>query len=90
MSGLEIAAAIATIISALNRSVTLYRSWRDKWGERLENAQNRNLERSLTIGGTAVLREYDGYFARQGRKFAIGDGEYLHSEALAVRRTDEY
>jgi hypothetical protein len=48
--------AVAGIVSAFNGSVTLYRSWRDKRRERLENAQNQNLERSLTIGGTTPSR----------------------------------
>ncbi|KAF4625296.1 hypothetical protein G7Y89_g12873 [Cudoniella acicularis] len=73
MSGIEIVAGVAAVVQAFNGSVTLYRSWRDKRRERLENAQNQNLERSLTIGGTTVQREYDGHFARLGREFAVGD-----------------
>jgi hypothetical protein len=74
MSGLEIVAGVAAIVSAFDGSVTLYRSWRDKRRERLENAQNQNLERSLTIGGTTVQREYNTQFAKLGRQFAVGDG----------------
>ena len=75
MSGLEIVAGVAAIVSACNGSVTLFRSWRDKRRERLGKTQNRNLETSLTVGGTTVQREYDGHFARLGREFAVGDGE---------------
>jgi hypothetical protein len=85
MSGLEIVAGVAAIVSAFNGSVTLYRSWRDERRERLENAQNQNLERSLTIGGTTVQREYDTHFARLGRQFAIGDGMYLYFRPLTAR-----
>jgi hypothetical protein len=77
MSGIEIVVGIAAIVSAFNGSVTLYRSWRDKRRERLENMQNRNLERSLTIGGTTVQGEYDKHFAKLGRQFAAGDGEFF-------------
>jgi hypothetical protein len=79
MSGIEIATSVAAIVQAFNESVTLYRSWRDKRRGRLGNAQNQNLERSLTIGGTTVQREYDGHFARLGCKFAVGDGEFKAS-----------
>ena len=85
MPVLEIVAGVAAIVSAFNGSVTLYRSWRDKRRERLENAQNQNLERSLTTGGTAVQREYDTHFARLGRQFAIGDGMYLYFMPLKER-----
>lgn len=85
MPGLEIVAGVAAIVSAFNGSVTLYRSWRDKRRERLENAQNQNLERSLTTGGTTVQREYDTHFARLGRQFAVGDGIYLYFRLLKAR-----
>ncbi|KAH7348860.1 hypothetical protein BKA65DRAFT_477243 [Rhexocercosporidium sp. MPI-PUGE-AT-0058] len=74
MSGLEIVAAIAGIVSAFNGSITLYRSWRDKRRER-RNAQNQNLERSLSLGGTTVQQEYNVYIARLGQRFAIGDAQ---------------
>jgi hypothetical protein len=77
MSGVEIVAGVAAIVSAFNGSVTLYRSWRGRRRERLENEQNKNLERSLTIGGTTVQREYDGHFARLGQQFAVGDGKTI-------------
>jgi len=75
MSGLEVIAAVAGIVSAFAGSLTIYRAWRDKKKERLENAQNRRLEVSLTTGGTTVQNEYDQHFRRLGRKFATGDGE---------------
>jgi hypothetical protein len=88
MSGLEIVAGVAAIVGAFNGSVTLYRSWRDKRRERLENAQNQNLERSLRIGGATVQREYDTHFARLGRQFAVGDGMYLYLRHLKARSSD--
>jgi hypothetical protein len=55
MSGIEIVAGIvagiAAVVSAFNGCVTQYRSWREKRRERLKNAQNKKLERSLKIGG---------------------------------------
>jgi len=76
MAGLEIVAAITGIVSAFNGSITLYRSWRDKRRER-RNAQNQDLERSLSLGRTTVQQEYNVHFARLGQRFAIGDGKCI-------------
>jgi hypothetical protein len=75
MSGIEIVAGVAAVVAAFTESVKLYRSWREKKRERLEAKENQNLERSLTIGGTTVQREYDGYYEKLGPNFAIGDGK---------------
>jgi preprotein translocase subunit SecA len=77
MSGIEIVAGVAAIVTAFNGSVKLYRSWKEKRKERLEAKENQNLEQSLTIGGTTVQREYDSHFAKLGPKFAVGDGKSL-------------
>lgn len=74
MSGIEIVAGVAAIVTAFNGSVKLYKSWKEKKRERLEAKENQNLEKSLTIGGTTVQREYDGHFAKLGPDFAVGDG----------------
>jgi hypothetical protein len=74
MSGIEIAVGVAAVVTAFNGSAKLYQSWRDKRKERAKNAQNQNLERSLTIGATTVQKEYDGYHAKLGPEFAAGDG----------------
>jgi len=76
MSGLEIVAAVAGIVSASSGSIELYRSWRDKERAR-RNSQNQRLERSLERGGTKVQEEYNGHFARLDQAFAIGDCLYL-------------
>jgi hypothetical protein len=77
MSGIEIVAGVAAIVTAFNGSVKLYRCWREKRRERMEPKENQNLEQSLTIGGTTVQREYDGHFAKLGPEFAVGDGEFF-------------
>lgn len=71
MSGIEIVAGVAAIVTAFNGSVKLYRSWREKQRERLEPKENQNLERSLTIGGTTVQREYDCHFAKLGPELLL-------------------
>lgn len=75
MSGLEVAAAIAGIISAFNGSVTLYRSWQEKKKKRRKANENRELEISLTRGGTTVNQKYTLHFSRLGQQFAVGDGK---------------
>jgi hypothetical protein len=74
MSGIEIVAGVAAVVTAFNGSIKLYRGWRDKKRERAEKAQNQNLELSLTLGAKTVQKEYDGHFARLGPEFAHGDG----------------
>ena len=74
MSGLEVVALVAGIVSAFAGSASLFREWREKRKERKSQAQNANLQRSLTSGGSQVQGEYDQDFARLGRRFAVGDG----------------
>ncbi|PMD40909.1 hypothetical protein L207DRAFT_583082 [Hyaloscypha variabilis F] len=73
MSGIEIVAGVAAVVTAFNGSVKLYQGWKEKRKERLERKENQNLERSLTIGGETVQKEYDGHFAKLGPEFAVGD-----------------
>jgi hypothetical protein len=77
MSGLEVIAGVTGIILAFNKSVTLYRSWRQKKTERLANQQNENLECSLTSGEVTIRQEYDTYYRRLGQRFAVGDGKFI-------------
>ena len=76
MSGIEIVAGVAAVVTAFNGSVKLYQGWKEKRKERLERKENQNLERSLTIGGATVQKEYDGHFAKLGPEFAVGDGKF--------------
>jgi hypothetical protein len=85
MSGLEVVAAITSILGAFNGSVTIYRSWRDARRERREKEENRRLERSLTVGSTTVQQEYDTHFARLGQRFAIGDGKCFPPRRVVVK-----
>ena len=79
MSGLEVVAAVAGIVGAYAASASVYYAWRNKRQARITNTQNQGLEVSLTTGKTAVQREYDEHFARLGRRFAVGDGEFFRS-----------
>jgi hypothetical protein len=74
MSGFEVLTAVTGIVSAFNGSLTLYRSWRDKRGDRVSDEQNRQLEYSLYLGATNIQQEYDRYYARLGHRFSSGDG----------------
>lgn len=74
MSGIEVVAAVAGIVSAFQAPVSLYKSWRDKRDQRKKESQNQALEHSLCSGATTVQTEYDRDFARLGRPFAVGDG----------------
>lgn len=74
MSGIEVVAVVAGIVSAFTASVSFYHSWQQKKAERIIQAQNKTLEVSLTTGGKAVQTQYDVFFGRLGQKFAAGDG----------------
>lgn len=85
MSGLEVLAAVTSIVSAFNGSLSLYRSWRDKRGDRASDHQNYQLECSLYAGGTAIQEEYDRCYSSHGHRFASGDGSQLTSFPLFPR-----
>ena len=77
MSGVEVVAAVAGIVSAFQASVTLYPLWRDRRMGRRRLLENQILENSLSQGAFAVQTEYDRGFARLGERFAVGDGMYI-------------
>jgi hypothetical protein len=70
----EILAAVTSIVSAFNGSLSIYRSWRDKRGDRISDEQNHQLEYSLYIGSTTIQQEYERYSTRLGPRFSSGDG----------------
>jgi hypothetical protein len=74
MSGFEVLTAVTGIVSAFNGSLSLYRSWRDRRGDRVSDEQNRQLEYSLYLGATNIQQEYDRYYARLGHRYSSGDG----------------
>lgn len=76
MSGLEVLAAVTSIVSAFNGSLSLYRSWRDKRTDRIADEDNHQLEYSLYIGATTIQQEYERYSTRLGPRFSSGDGTY--------------
>lgn len=73
MSGLEVLAAVTSIVSAFNGSLSLYRTWRDTRADRASDQQNYQLDCSLYNGATAIQQEYDRCYARLGHRFSSGD-----------------
>jgi len=76
MSGLEVLAAVTSIVSAFNGSLSLYRSWRDKRTDRVADEENHKLECSLYTGATTIQQEYERYSTRLGPRFSSGDGTF--------------
>ncbi|KAJ9649467.1 hypothetical protein H2199_000242 [Coniosporium tulheliwenetii] len=80
MSGLKVAALVATIVAAFSGATTLIRSWRkDRKEEKGQTekqvvADATSLEVVLKEGGPRVQSEYDRDFARLGEVFGRGDG----------------
>ena len=74
MSGLEVAALVAGIISAYTGAATLYRKWRSDRQARRQQLQNERLDQSLVQGRADVQARYDNDFRRLGAIFARGDG----------------
>ncbi|TVY28678.1 hypothetical protein LHYA1_G002412 [Lachnellula hyalina] len=75
MSGLEVLAAVTSIVSAFNGSLSLYRSWRDKRTDRVADEENHKLECSLYTGATTIQQEYERYSTRLGPRFSSGDDD---------------
>ncbi|TVY91263.1 hypothetical protein LAWI1_G004695 [Lachnellula willkommii] len=75
MSGLEVLAAVTSIVFAFNGSLSLYRSWRDKRTDRVADEENHQLEYSLYIGATTIQQEYERYSTRLGPRFSSGDDD---------------
>lgn len=75
MSGFEVVALVAGIVSAFSGATGLYRTWRKDKKERREKKANQRLEGRLDGHGKEVQRAYDDDFRRLGAAFARGDGE---------------
>ncbi|TVY82128.1 hypothetical protein LSUE1_G003549 [Lachnellula suecica] len=87
MSGLELLAAVTSIVSAFHGSLSLYRSWRDKQDDRASDEENRLLEYSLYIGATTIQKEYDRYYVRLGHRFSSGDSKVSFSTTISFSLT---
>ena len=74
MSGIEVVALVAGIVSAYTGAATLFRKWRSDRKERRQQLQNERLDQSLVQGRTDVQGRYDNDFRRLGVVFARGDG----------------
>ena len=74
MSGIEVVALVAGIVSAFTGAGTLFRSWRRDRKERQRQEKNQHLEQALVKGSSDVQKTYDDDFRRLGPMFARGDG----------------
>jgi len=74
MLGLEILAAIAGIVSAVNASLPTLKGWIQNIQAR-RNDENRRLEDSLVRVGRDIQGEFNKDFALLGEMFAKGDGK---------------
>ncbi|KAF4627233.1 hypothetical protein G7Y89_g10927 [Cudoniella acicularis] len=80
MSGLEVLAAVTSIIALFHGSATVFQSWLEKSKERSENEDNQRLEKSLNTGGASIQEVYDEYSSTLGPRFSSGDArvELVH------------
>ena len=74
MSGLEVVALVAGIVSAFTGAGTLFRNWRRDRKERRKQEKNQRLEQTLVKGSSDVQTTYNDDFRRLGPMFARGDG----------------
>ena len=74
MSGIEVVALVAGIVSAFTGAGSLFRSWRRDRKERQRQEKNQHLEQALVKGSSDVQKTYDDDFRRLGPMFARGDG----------------
>ena len=79
MSGLEVVAVVAAIVSAFGSAGKLLIEWKNKRNKKKllkkKEAEAAILEQSLSIGGSKVQSQYDASFAVLGAIFARGDGQ---------------
>ena len=73
MSGIEVVAAVAGIVSAYTGATALFQKWRRKRKAKKES-KSEEVDTSLSKGGPLVQRHYDEGFAKIGKAFAKGDG----------------
>ena len=74
MSGIEVVALVAGIVSAFAGAGSLFSNWRRDRKERQKQEKNQQLEQALVKGSSDVQRTYDDDFRRLGPMFARGDG----------------
>ena len=88
MSGLEVLALLAAIVSAFTGGSELFMKWRARRRERKALKQNDAVGTILRRGAPEVKAEYDRDFARLGRVFARGDG--MHTNDLSRSNANIY
>ena len=91
MSGIEVVAAVAGIVSAFAGATSLLRDWKGKRDKKKQARLVQGaelLERSLVVSGPRVQTEYDTGFSRLGATFARGDGETLADVHVDDSRVD--
>lgn len=90
MSGLEIAASVAAIVSAFTGATNLFRSWRSSRRNKARASssapRDTDVETSLVRGSQRTQQEYDADYARLGRVFAVGDGTHARTHSINVHR----
>ncbi|KAJ5279568.1 hypothetical protein N7478_004940 [Penicillium angulare] len=89
MSGLEIAALIPAIVSAITAISAEFRSWRQKRKERSAKSENVELKTLLHESSSVVQSKYDTNLQRLGEDFKRGDsiGREALMEHLIVLQT---
>ena len=83
MSGIEVVALVAGIVSAFGGAAELYKTWRDRRKERRENKENTQLHQLVQSSSLQIRQEYDNDFRRLGKVFARGDGLFPHFNILS-------
>jgi hypothetical protein len=80
MSGLEVVAIVAAIVSAFHASVEILSKIKQRQASQRDKLahDSAGLELSLSRGGSDVQQEYNLDFARIGPSFAKGDGIVIH------------
>ena len=72
MSGIEVVAVVAGIVSGFGASVTMFQQWKARNAKKKEAQES---ETALSESGPLVQKEYNHDVKRLGKKFAVGDGK---------------
>jgi hypothetical protein len=84
MSGLEVVASIAAIVSGFASGYDMFRDWQEKRrrvkktkqkGEKKTKSRSEEIEEKLRDTGQLIRQEYNRDFNRLGMRFAVGDGK---------------
>ena len=77
MSGVEVAALVATVVSAFAASIDLVRKYKKKKLQKKTATPTEavTVEESLARGPPRIQSEYDRDFSLLGPRFAQGDGQ---------------